>query len=107
MKNVKKNITKFILFISILGLVVGCGGTFYGPQGLFTKTTIGVYGSDLNSSKEGKSCAFSILSLVALGDASLQTAAKNGGIKNIKQVDYENLNIIGIYSRLCTVVRGD
>jgi hypothetical protein len=104
---IKKFIRLFLIATIILGFGIKCVGTFYGPQGLFTSTTIGVYGSDLNATKEGRACAFSILALVALGDASLKEAAKSAGIKNIKQVDYDNLNVIGIFTRLCTVVRGD
>jgi hypothetical protein len=57
--------------------------------------------------KVGKATSTSILGLVATGDASIETAAKNGGIKTIKFVDYEVHNILGIYGQYTTIVYGD
>lgn len=58
-------------------------------------------------SKEGTACAQSILGLVAMGDASVKTAANDGGIKEIKAVDHSTKNILGIFATYCTIVRGN
>jgi hypothetical protein len=56
--------------------------------------------------KEGKSCAQSILGLVATGDASVKAAAAAGGIKNVTRVDHYSKNILGILGEYCTIVGG-
>jgi len=56
--------------------------------------------------KEGRSCAQSILVLVATGDASIKAAAKAGGITQINSVDHYTRNILGIMGEFCTIVRG-
>ena len=56
--------------------------------------------------KEGKACAQSILGLIAQGDASIEAAAKNGGIKSVNSVDHSTKNMLGIIGEYCTIVRG-
>ena len=56
--------------------------------------------------KEGQACARSILGLIADGDASIATAAKNGGIKDVQSVDHHTKNVLGVIGEYCTVVRG-
>ncbi len=74
-----------------------------GTIGTGSTTTRGT----ITYSKVGKATCTSILSLVATGDASLETAAKNGGIKKIKFVDHQVKNILGIYGEYTTIVYGD
>jgi len=57
--------------------------------------------------KEGKSCASSILGIVATGDASIQAAKNNGGITKVAHVDHSAKNFIGIVAEWCTIVRGE
>jgi hypothetical protein len=57
--------------------------------------------------KEGKSCAQSILALVATGDASVKAAAAAGGIKTVTRVDHYSKNILGILGEYCTIVGGN
>ncbi|MBI5154952.1 hypothetical protein HZA57_06920 [Candidatus Poribacteria bacterium] len=57
--------------------------------------------------KEGSASTHSILGLVAWGDSSADAAAKQGGISTITGADYDYMNIIGIYQRYTTVVRGE
>lgn len=58
-------------------------------------------------SKTGESCAVSYLGLIAMGDASVATAAKSAGITKISAVDSNNSNILGLIAKNCTVVTGD
>lgn len=58
-------------------------------------------------SKSGTSEAIGILGLVSTGDASLKTAAKNGGIETITGADYNFTNIIGVYQKFETVAHGE
>jgi len=59
-------------------------------------------------SKEGRSNAYSVLWLVAWGDAGTKAAASQGDIKVIRYADTEVKSVLlGIYSRVTTVVYGD
>ena len=59
-------------------------------------------------SKVGRSDAYSVLWLVAWGDAGTKAAATQGNIKIIRYADTEVKSVLmGIYSRITTVVYGD
>lgn len=59
-------------------------------------------------SKVGKSYAYSILWLIAWGDAGTHAAAANGNIEVIHHADSEVLLWAGgAYTRLATIVYGD
>ena len=59
-------------------------------------------------SKEGRSNAYSVLWLFAWGDAGTKAAATQGDIKIIRHADTEVKSVLlGIYSRVTTVVYGD
>lgn len=77
------------------------------PGGLYADYKYGKDAEGPVGSKEGKSCANSILGWVGTGDASISTAAANGGITKIYTVEHEVKNILNIYATYCTVVRGD
>ncbi|MDR1202235.1 MAG: TRL-like family protein [Tannerellaceae bacterium] len=59
------------------------------------------------ATKVGTSTATGYLGLVAIGDASYQTAAKNAGITKISHVDEHNYTILGIYTVYETIVYGE
>lgn len=101
---------KAIFATILLSLSTGCamsfsqpvtGGIYQGTKGATTATS-----NDLGS-KTGQSCATSYLGVVALGDASVASAAKAGGITKISAVDSDNFGILGVYAKNCTVVSGD
>lgn len=101
-----KSLHMALVLALALAASVACTG--FGPQGLiFSSTTLGVYGTEATSSKSGSACSASYLNLVAVGDGSVEVAAANGGISEVKAIDLESFNVLGLYSRLCTVVRGE
>jgi hypothetical protein len=57
-------------------------------------------------SAKGEACASSILGIVATGDASINTAKKNGGIVQVVAIDHTSNNILGFYAKYCTIVYG-
>src|SRR5574341_57589 len=58
--------------------------------------------------KVGKASSFSVLGLVAWGDASAAAAAKSGGVTTVNHMDHEFLNIFfGFYTESTTIVYGD
>lgn len=44
---------------------------------------------------------------VALGDASIERAARESGIRTVRHADYELLNVLGIFMRFRVHVYGD
>ena len=63
-------------------------------------------GSATGMAKVGEAKATSIVG-VALGDASIETAMKNGGITKVHHVDTKVRNILGVYAEFTTVVYGE
>jgi hypothetical protein len=58
------------------------------------------------SARTGRSCAESYLGWVAVGDASIDAAKRGAQIQEVSAVDHESFNVLGIYARYCTIVRG-
>lgn len=50
---------------------------------------------------------FTRMPLLSWGDASVEVAAKAGGITTIRHVDYRLLSILSIYMEFETIVYGD
>ncbi len=59
------------------------------------------------ANKVGSAEATSILGIVATGDASISTAARNGGITKISHVDYQAKSILGIVAKYTVYVYGE
>jgi hypothetical protein len=90
----------------------GCGITPSGgvvpPRGmLYTDQRAPLFGGKERGSKEGQASASSILMLFGSGDCSLDAAAANGQLKQIKHVDYEYYNCFLVYQKFTTIVRGE
>jgi len=56
---------------------------------------------------DGSASSYSILSLVAFGDCSIEAAADDGGLRTINHADYKYLNVLGAFSMFTTVVHGN
>jgi hypothetical protein len=50
---------------------------------------------------------FTQIPVIAWGDASIETAAKNGGINTIRHVDYEVTSVLYAFIEFTTIVYGD
>ena len=61
--------------------------------------------SNAAAPKKGEACAQSILGF-ASGDASMETAKKEGGITQVSYVDNYSNSILGVYAKYCLVVYG-
>jgi hypothetical protein len=60
-------------------------------------------------SKKGEACVLNILSLVTIGDASIDKAKRDGGITQVSSVDHDifGINILYlVFGKTCVVVRG-
>lgn len=100
---------KQIIALSLaLATLAGCA-TAGGPvTGFWYTDTKGNQSATSNNidKKKGTSCATSILGLIAMGDASVTTAAKKGRISKISHVDSTHFSLLGVYAENCTVVYG-
>ena len=96
-------------------LMVGCAGFYRAPVmpgvGMLYSDSKAPVSTDLNgtaqATKEGRATAENIAGLVVVGDASIQAAAENGNITTIHYIDHEYKNILGLYAKFTTVVRGE
>jgi len=104
-----RNLLMLSLLVFVTAGLTGCIGVASPAQGvLLTEVTWdGPVTRGAIGAKEGRACAQSILLLVAQGDASVQAAAKDGGITKITGVDHYSKNLLGIIGEYCTIVRGD
>ncbi len=100
--------TIVILTLCAFLFVTGCA-TLY-PSGLIytnIKLPVTVTANNGTATKVGTSQCTSILSAVAIGDASIETAKKNGGITKVYHVDYDVKNILGIIGTYKVTVYGE
>mgnify|MGYP000846665044 CR=1 FL=1 len=103
-------IQKLSALVILAAFSTGCAMSMNMPvTGSIYQGTNGATAATSNTlgGKTGKSCASSILGVVGLGDASIASAAKAGGITKIAAVDSENFGVLGIYATNCTVVTGE
>ena len=107
-------IATLLLLASAAVVLGGCGAVMGPVPGFLYTDAMGPMSVDgsveakgVPGAKEGKACANTILGWVGTGDASIATAASNGGIRTIKTIDYKAKHILGIIGEFCTVVRGE
>ena len=88
-------------------LSVGCAKSPV-VGGIYTdvKDGLAVTGN-AGSSKVGTAEVKGYVGLVALGDASIQTAAREAGITRIHHVDYQSKSYVGVYTIYTIIVYGD
>ena len=104
----KRGLCSFVCLAVLVAVLSGCA-TFMPTGLLYTEVGLPVSATDSGhgSPKVGEATCTSILGLVANGDASIQAAAKAGGIKVIHHVDWKAKNIVGIYAEYTCVVYGE
>lgn len=98
---------KVVSAVSWMVILTGCAMARSPVMGgLYTGVTSGMAVSAQAGPKTGEACASSILGLIATGDASIDTARRNGGITSISIVDEKATSFLGIYASYCTIVHG-
>ncbi len=93
-----------LLMGALLAGPVGCLGVMGPTLGMWMDVKGPIQGGG-QGSKTGKACSRSWFGVVALGDASIEAAAKNGGITNVQSADFHAMNRI-VFGEFCTTVRG-
>lgn len=96
-----------------VGLAMGMAGClsapFQPPSGLVavTKAPLSTEGNWEVGPRRGEASSTSVLGLYASGDCSIAAAARNGGLKKIGHVDYEYVNVVGIWQQATVIVYGE
>lgn len=88
----------------------GCATAVSPVSGAFynnVKAPMLVSDSAEKPTKIGRASARSILGIYAVGDASIETAAKNAGITHIHHVDYQSESVLGIVADFTVIVYGN
>lgn len=78
------------------------GASIYSDVQFNERTTDNALGG-----KRGEGCTSNILGIIASGDASAASAAKQAGITKISSVDGTASTILNLYSTYCVVVTGE
>jgi hypothetical protein len=86
----------------------GCATGDRPIAGIYTNSSYDIQGTTgpLANLKVGTAEAKNYFGLVGLGDCSIDTATKNGGIKDIKYIDRSLMTILG-FSTITTKVYGN
>jgi hypothetical protein len=96
-----------------LGLVASAAGCAWAPTpagtgSIFTQVKYPVEATGANTaSKTGKAQATNILGWVVTGDASIEAAAKAGGITKIHSIDADVFSVLGIFATYTVTVKGE
>ncbi|MBO6101737.1 MAG: TRL-like family protein [Opitutales bacterium] len=101
---------QMILLGAIAGaaLLSGCATTI--PQGTFytdVKVPVAATSSTAANLKTGVSSCKSYCGVVTIGDASIEAAKKNGGIKKVVSVDWKAKSILGLVGQYECIVKGE
>ena len=96
---------------ALIGLSSGCVAPMGPVAGLMGIVYTDVSGplmttSNAGASKMGQATCTGII-FIATGDASIKTAAANGGITKIAYVDYHTKNILGLWGETTVTVYGE
>lgn len=97
-----------LVLVAGCALLAGCAGAaapvygWYGDVKWGTQVPGGAIGS-----KTGEAKCTSILGLIATGDASVEAAARAGGITKVMTVDHHSKNILGLFAEFTTKVTGE
>jgi TRL-like protein family len=104
-----RNVSVLLAALVLVLLITGCVfAPVNPPRGfIYTNQKAPLFPGNGGGEKVGEASTYSILLLVAWGDASITAAAKDGGITKIKQLDYQVFNILPIWQEYTTIVRGD
>lgn len=105
----KKVLLSVVASVALLATSCAVVGTPVGKGALYTSVTSGdfVTSNTISGKKVGQSSATNILGLVATGNAGIEQAAKNAGIKKVSHVDSKKTTILGIFSTYTTTVYGE
>ena len=101
---------KIIGGLALATLMGGCiVAPFQPPMGIVSvvKAPLSTEGNFNAGSKSGEASVVSILGIVSTGDCSIDAAVKDGGLSKVNHLDYDYLNILGIYQKATDIAYGE
>ena len=101
-----KNILILVALASILSSCASVHSPLFATHYTNVKSPVAVTGNT-GATKVGSAQAVSYLGIVALGDASIEKAAKDGGITKIHHVDQESFSVLAIFAKYTVYVYGE
>lgn len=81
---------------------IGMVGSVYTDFTVPTAVTSNALGT-----KVGQAEAISVLGVVAIGDAGIDKAAKQAGIKKVSHVDKKTFSVLGLFTKVTYTVYGE
>ncbi|MBQ3217532.1 MAG: hypothetical protein IJB33_01505 [Akkermansia sp.] len=100
-----KTIHTLALLTAVSLTLSSCGAPRVGA--IYTDVKAPVAAGSGGGSRVGVATSTTYLGCVAIGDASIATAKRNGGISSITSVDEEIKSVLGIVTTYTTTVRGN
>lgn len=100
----------FLWPLAVATLLSGCATAVSPVNGAFysnVKAPVLVTDNADKPTKIGRASARSIMGIYAVGDASIETAAKNAGITHIHHVDYQSESMLGLVADFTVIVYGN
>ena len=89
-------------------LLSGCAaGLSPTGLGIYTNVKGPITATTATGTKQGTSCATSVLGFVNTGDASIEGAKKAGGISTVASADYHTSGAYPFYGKTCVIVTGN
>lgn len=102
-----KNMVNSVVLAVVVLLLAGCA-TNYPVGTIYTEVKLPLTATGEGGGKKmGEAECTSVLSMIAIGDCSIETAKKNGKITKITNVDWSAKNILGVIGNYKVVVYGD
>lgn len=101
---------KLFVLLASMALLSGCATSASPVSGFLyssVKAPLTATAAPEQAQRVGRASVRSILGIIASGDASINTAARNGGIREIHYVDYESQNFFGVLAEFTVVVYGN
>ena len=102
-----KKILSILALIYVINVAqANAMGLFY-TNATYPITATGNKVEDLSTLKKGSSSTNNILWFVEIGDASIDTAAKNGDIKKISHIDIQEKSVFIFWRGVTVTVYGE
>ena len=104
--NMKKILATLVLLFALTGTQTNAMGLFY-TNTTYPVTATGTKVQDLSKLKKGEASTTNILYIVEIGDASIDTAAKNAGITKISHIDIQEKSVFIFWRGMKVTVYGE
>ncbi len=104
--NMKKILATLVLLFALTGTQANAMGLFY-TNATYPVTATGTKVQDLSKLKKGEASTTNVLFIVEVGDASIDTAAKNAGITKISHIDIQEKTVFIFWRGVKVTVYGE